>query len=81
MINLEVGCMVSDTIAAISTALSSSGIGIVRISGDNAFDVINRIFVTSDNKVITKADSHTIHYGHIADGDGTDVSGRYGNRI
>ena len=61
--------MVSDTIAAISTALSSSGIGIVRISGDNAFDVINRIFVTSDNKFITKADSHTIHYGHIADGD------------
>ena len=57
--------MVSDTIAAIATALSSSGIGIVRISGDNAFDVINRIFKSADGKKITADDSHTIHYGHI----------------
>lgn len=62
--------MVSDTIAAISTALNNSGIGIIRISGDEAFDVINRIFVPTDGKKITAADSHTIHYGHIVnDGD------------
>ncbi len=61
--------MESNTIAAIATALSSSGIGIVRISGDNAFDVINRIFVPADGKKITKELSHTIHYGHIVDGE------------
>ena len=44
--------MVSDTIAAISTALNNSGIGIVRISGGEAFDVINRIFVPADGKSI-----------------------------
>lgn len=60
--------MESNTIAAIATALSSSGIGIVRISGDNAFDVINKIFVPADGKKITKELSHTIHYGHIVDG-------------
>ena len=57
--------MVSDTIAAISTALNNSGIGIVRISGSEAFDIINRVFVPADGKSISKADSHTIHYGHI----------------
>ena len=61
--------MESNTIAAIATALSSSGIGIVRISGDNAFDVINRIFVPADGKKITGELSHTIHYGHIVDGE------------
>ena len=33
----------SDTIAAIATAMSDSGIGIIRISGDNAFEVIDKI--------------------------------------
>ncbi len=61
--------MESNTIAAIATALSSSGIGIVRISGDSAFDVINNIFVPADGKKITKESSHTIHYGHIVDGE------------
>lgn len=60
--------MVSDTIAAIATALGNSGIGIVRISGNEAFDVINRIFVPADGRKISKQDSHTIHYGHIVNG-------------
>lgn len=60
--------MESNTIAAIATALSSSGIGIVRISGDNAFNIINKIFIPADGKKINKDLSHTIHYGHIADG-------------
>lgn len=55
-----------DTIAAISTGMSASGIGIVRISGGKAFDVIDRIYHGKDQ--LLKAESHTIHYGFIKDG-------------
>lgn len=55
-----------DTIAAISTGMSASGIGIVRISGDKAFEVIDRIY-HGKNK-LSFVDSHTIHYGFIKDG-------------
>ena len=56
-----------ETIAAISTGLSNSGIGIVRISGDDAFQIIDRIY--KGKKKLSEADSHTIHYGFIKDGD------------
>ena len=36
--------MTSDTIAAIATALTNSGIGIIRVSGNEAFDIVDRIF-------------------------------------
>ena len=55
-----------ETIAAISTGMSNSGIGIVRISGDAAFQIIDRIY--KGKKKLSKADSHTIHYGFIKDG-------------
>ena len=56
------------TIAAISTAMSDSGIGIVRISGDEAMEVISRIYRSKNgNKDIKKVKSHTIHYGFIYD--------------
>ena len=55
-----------ETIAAISTGLSNSGIGIVRISGDDAFQIIDRIY--KGKKKLSEADSHTIHYGFIKDG-------------
>ncbi len=55
-----------DTIAAISTGMSASGIGIVRVSGENAFDVIDRIYHGKDQ--LSEAKSHTIHYGFIKDG-------------
>ena len=58
--------MKKDTIAAISTGMTNSGIGIVRISGEEAFDIADRIY-KGRNK-ITESESHTIHYGHIADG-------------
>ncbi|MBQ8247469.1 MAG: tRNA uridine-5-carboxymethylaminomethyl(34) synthesis GTPase MnmE [Lachnospiraceae bacterium] len=61
--------MITDTIAAIATALSPSGIGIIRISGDEAFEVANRIFKAKSNKSILEMASHTVHYGHIFDGD------------
>lgn len=58
------------TIAAISTAMSASGIGIVRISGDEAMEVISRIYRSQNgNKDIKKVKSHTIHYGFIYDGE------------
>lgn len=58
-----------DTIAAISTGMSASGIGIVRISGEQAFEVIDRIF--NGKEKLSGAKSHTIHYGFIMDGEDT----------
>ncbi|MBS5386128.1 MAG: tRNA uridine-5-carboxymethylaminomethyl(34) synthesis GTPase MnmE [Clostridiales bacterium] len=55
--------MKKDTIAAISTGMTNSGIGIVRISGDEAFKVIDRIY--TGKEILSKVDSHTIHYGYI----------------
>ena len=59
----------TETIAAISTAMSNSGIGIVRISGDEAIDVAKRIFKPKSSKDLNEQKSHTIHYGNIVDGD------------
>ena len=60
--------MNSDTIAAIATAMSPSGIGIIRISGDEALSVIDRIYRSkSGNKKLSNCKSHTIHYGYIYD--------------
>ena len=58
------------TIAAISTALSASGIGIVRISGPESMEVIERIYRSKGGKKkIKEVASHTIHYGYIYDQD------------
>lgn len=56
-----------DTIAAISTAIAPSGIGIIRISGEDAFQIASKIFVPKNKKNIEEVKSHTIHYGHIVD--------------
>lgn len=62
--------MHTDTIAAIATAMSPSGIGIVRISGEEALLVIDRIFrFKSSEKNISSCPSHTVHYGYIYDDD------------
>ena len=62
--------MKTDTIAAIVTAMSNSGIGIVRISGDEALEVADRIFVSKKgNKKVSEMASHTIHYGYVKDGE------------
>ena len=62
--------MITDTIAAISTALSDSGIGIIRVSGSEALSSVNRIFVNAkyERKLIGYK-THTIHYGYIVDYD------------
>ncbi|TCK86787.1 tRNA modification GTPase [Natranaerovirga hydrolytica] len=58
--------MLNDTIAAIATPIATSGIGIVRISGEDAFQIISNIFKShKEKKSIVKQKSHTIHYGFI----------------
>lgn len=61
---------VVDTIAAIATASGNSGIGIIRVSGDEAIEIVDKIFksVNSDKKLVN-VKSHTINYGHIVDND------------
>ena len=62
--------MKTDTIAAIATAMSNSGIGIVRISGDEALDVADRIFrQKKGSRKVSDMETHTIHYGYVTDGD------------
>ncbi len=58
----------TDTIAAIATGLSNAGISIVRISGEDAFSIIDRIYMSkSGTKILSKEKTHTLHYGYIMD--------------
>ena len=60
----------TDTIAAIATAAGNSGIGIVRISGEEAITVADQIFkIKGKKQKLSDMESHTIHYGFIYDGD------------
>lgn len=58
-----------DTIAAISTPPGEGGIGIVRVSGPNAFAVAEHIFRSPKGKILSGAPTHTILYGHVVDDD------------
>ena len=59
-----------DTIAAIATGMTSAGIGIVRISGLDAFNIIDKIYRSKNStKKLSMCNSHTVHYGYIYDGD------------
>lgn len=63
---------ITDTIAAISSSAGNSGIGIIRVSGDEAIEVVDKIFRPANkNKKLANVESHTVHYGHIMDGDKT----------
>ena len=58
--------MTGDTIAAIATAMSASGIGIIRISGDDSMEIISKVYRSKGGKKkIKEAESHTIHYRFI----------------
>ena len=57
----------NDTIAAISTSLGIGAISIIRVSGEESIEIVNKIFRGKD---LTKVDSHTINYGHIIDDKG-----------
>ncbi|MEQ2130021.1 tRNA uridine-5-carboxymethylaminomethyl(34) synthesis GTPase MnmE [Caldanaerobacter subterraneus KAk] len=62
-----------DTIAAISTSPGEAGIGIVRISGNRALDIISKIFRPYKKKDVKNVKTHTLHYGHIVDPDTGEV--------
>ncbi len=58
--------MNKDTIAAVSTALSDSGIGIIRVSGKEAISIVDKLYVdTKGEHKLASFPSHTIHYGFI----------------
>lgn len=58
----------TDTIAAIATAMTDAGIGIIRISGDDAFSVLSRCFrPKKQDKRIEEQPAYTVHYGYIQD--------------
>lgn len=54
-----------DTITAISTATGNGGIGIVRISGKDAINIADKLFVSPKGKKLSEQKSHTIHFGNI----------------
>ena len=56
-----------DTIAAVATAMTPSGIGIIRISGKDAFSVADRIYRGKKEKRLSQQRANTIHYGFIMD--------------
>lgn len=57
--------MNTDTIAAVATAMATSGIGIIRISGREALEIADRIFCAKNGKSLKESRSHTIHYGYV----------------
>lgn len=62
--------MINDTIAAIATSLSTSGLSIIRISGIDALKIVDRIYKSKNKeKKISEVNSHTINYGFIYDGE------------
>ncbi|MEE0264646.1 MAG: tRNA uridine-5-carboxymethylaminomethyl(34) synthesis GTPase MnmE [Acutalibacteraceae bacterium] len=61
--------MITNTIAAISTANAPGGIGVIRISGDNAFDIGDKVFKNINGKKISEMSGYTAAYGSVYDGD------------
>ncbi len=61
--------MYSDTIAAVATAMTNSGIGIIRISGEDAICAADRVIrLKEKNTTLSDCPTHTIHYGFVMDG-------------
>jgi tRNA modification GTPase len=65
--------MLFDTIAAISTPLGEGGIGIVRVSGDFAFETVDKLFKSPTNKKINHMANRSINYGYIVDPETNEV--------
>lgn len=62
--------MNGDTIAAVATAMTASGIGIVRLSGENSLEIAGKVYWSKNGKKkLENVKSHTIHYGFIYDGE------------
>ena len=60
---------IRDTIVGIATAMNDSGIGIIRLSGDDSIEIINRLYRSKGKACLCDYESHTIHYGFLYDGD------------
>ena len=58
-----------DTIAAIATGLSPSGIGIIRVSGEDAFKIASSVFHKKNQEKFTEFENHRFYYGVVCDGD------------
>lgn len=58
----------AEAIAAICTGLTPGGIGVIRVSGDNSIEIVDKVFKNPSNVKLVEANSHTVHYGHIYDG-------------
>lgn len=56
-----------DTIAAIATAYGEGGIGIVRLSGEESKNILDRIFIPRHDQYKTSIANKRLYYGHIAD--------------
>ena len=61
--------MKTDTIAAIATPMTNSSIGIIRISGDDSLEIIEKVFKAKKKKSMKEVPSYTAHYGYAYDGD------------
>ena len=62
--------LASETIAAVATAMTASGIGIIRMSGPKSREIAGKIYRSKNGKnKIEEVKSHTINYGFIYDGD------------
>ena len=62
--------MGQDTIAAVASGMTASGIGIIRISGPEAFFILSKVFRPRHEADVTAYKTNTIHYGHIVRRDG-----------
>lgn len=62
--------MIDDTIAAISTSLGMAGIGIVRVSGNEAIEIVQKVFNSKTKRFLKDVRNHSLVYGHIVDSKG-----------
>lgn len=58
-----------DTIAAIATPMGTGGIAVIRVSGDDALIICDKIFKSPKGKLLVDAKTHTAHFGYLYDGD------------
>ena len=59
--------MNTDTIAAVATGMTPSGIGIIRVSGEDAFSVASSVFHKKNNEIISEYEDHRAYFGYVHD--------------
>ena len=61
--------ILQDTIVALATPSGAGAVAIIRVSGKDAITLVNGIFKSIKNKDLTTQKTHTLHLGHIVDGE------------